>query len=459
MKDIITEMKKVKITIDLGKKLHTIEGWGTSLCWFGHVIGGWSNISRNTIADLLFSKDKGLGLNLVRYNIWGGDNPLHKHMRIGSEAPGFLPQMNVWNWDIDENQRWMLMAAKSRGADLFEAFSNSPPYWMTYSQCSAGAEDGKSNLKEEYYEAFADYLTEVIRQYRNKYGLIFQTLDPLNEPYSSSWKLYNRQEGCHFNPAEQMKIIKEVKKKLDEKQLYDTQISAPDENSIDVTVDSFKAYDNVTKDYVKQINAHSYEGTRCNQLKDLARKYGKRLWMSEYGSGGNTAHDHNSILPALDLAAQITKDLREMQPSAWVYWQAVEDEKETIEENGNWGFIHADMSGSTEEFHITKKYYAMCNFSRFIKPGYVMLDTDILNGLAFYSEEERQIVIVIHNTGNENLLYTFSLITPEEIYREVAVYRTSCHEDLLKLPDVNINHSIDIISIPQSITTYVFRYK
>jgi hypothetical protein len=45
----------------------------------------------------------------------------------------------TWNWDADANQRWMLLAARDRGAHIFEAFSNSPPYWMTVSGRASGA--------------------------------------------------------------------------------------------------------------------------------------------------------------------------------------------------------------------------------------------------------------------------------------------------------------------------------
>ncbi|CAG8754794.1 12801_t:CDS:2, partial [Dentiscutata heterogama] len=67
----------------------------------------------------------GLGLNVIRYNIGGGDNPAHNHMRIGGDVPGFWPCENCdYNWTSDANQRWILLAAKERGADIFEAFSN-----------------------------------------------------------------------------------------------------------------------------------------------------------------------------------------------------------------------------------------------------------------------------------------------------------------------------------------------
>ncbi len=55
----------------------------------------------------------------------------------------------------------------------------------------------------------------------------------------------------------------------------------------------------------------------------------------------------------IDLSNQITKDLKELQPDAWVYWQAIEDEAG----GHNWGLIHANFSGS-EDYWVTKQYYA-----------------------------------------------------------------------------------------------------
>src|ERR1035437_8585960 len=46
------------------------EGWGTSLCWWAKVVGGYTN--RDDYMALAFSA---LKLNLVRYNIGGGENP------------------------------------------------------------------------------------------------------------------------------------------------------------------------------------------------------------------------------------------------------------------------------------------------------------------------------------------------------------------------------------------------
>lgn len=73
------------------------EGWGTSLCWWGNRIGGNDKLS-NDAAKLFFSEDEGIGLNIVRYNIGGGDDPNHKHItRSDSAMPGFL----VYNEELN----------------------------------------------------------------------------------------------------------------------------------------------------------------------------------------------------------------------------------------------------------------------------------------------------------------------------------------------------------------------
>lgn len=70
---------------------------------------------------------------------------------------------------------------------------------MTISGSVTGAEDGGDNLREDQYDTFADYLTEVVKHYRDTWGITFRTLNPLNEPSANWWKKGNMQEGSHFN--------------------------------------------------------------------------------------------------------------------------------------------------------------------------------------------------------------------------------------------------------------------
>jgi len=41
----------------------------------------------------------GLGYNVFRYNIGGGENPAHDHMREYGDMPGFQPSAGTWDWN------------------------------------------------------------------------------------------------------------------------------------------------------------------------------------------------------------------------------------------------------------------------------------------------------------------------------------------------------------------------
>ncbi|MBN2527695.1 MAG: hypothetical protein JXR76_14985 [Deltaproteobacteria bacterium] len=202
--------------------------------------------------------------------------------------PGYQPSEGVWDFDADRYQRQVLQRIIERsdemGRDItLEAFSNSPPYWMTRSGCASGASSAGNNLPEQNYAAFADYLTEVVKHYRDNYNIVFNTLNPLNEPNSSWWTEGNTQEGCTFWSETQSKLLEVVGASLDEKGLLDTTLSAPDENSIDTTIESVGMYSNSALAYLSQINTHSYSGSKRANLRELAKSLNKKLWQSESG--------------------------------------------------------------------------------------------------------------------------------------------------------------------------------
>ena len=154
---------------DPSKQYQTVEGWGTSLAWWGKVVGEYSN--RDEYVEKMFNPATGIGMNILRYNIGGGDNPSSNVLEYRKAVPGFQPSPGVYDWTADANQRYMLQAAKAQGVNVIEAFANSAPYWMTISGSVSGAANGGNNLKPDYYDDFADYLTEVVKHFRDHWGL------------------------------------------------------------------------------------------------------------------------------------------------------------------------------------------------------------------------------------------------------------------------------------------------
>lgn len=51
----MSDNKKISVDISLQRESRKFEGWGTSLCWWGNVIGRWENKETvEKICSLLF---------------------------------------------------------------------------------------------------------------------------------------------------------------------------------------------------------------------------------------------------------------------------------------------------------------------------------------------------------------------------------------------------------------------
>ena len=167
------------VNVDRRHSGPAFEGWGTALAWFAHVSGRFAEPHRTRLADLLYGRD-GLALNIARYNIGGGNAPeTPSYLRAGADVPGFWrnpgkrsgsdwwnpDSEDAWDWSADTGQRWWLDAIKARVTPqelIFEAFSNSPPYFMTRSGKVSGNVNGlEDNLTPGFETKFARYLARV----------------------------------------------------------------------------------------------------------------------------------------------------------------------------------------------------------------------------------------------------------------------------------------------------------
>jgi O-glycosyl hydrolase len=425
----------------------SFEGWGTSLCWWAHQIGAWSAAKRNEFLELILNPTTGLGYNAFRYNIGGGDDPAHDHMDQNREMPGFQSSAGAWDWNADVRQTSVLKQIAERVENpIFEAFSNSPPYFMTKSGCASGNTDGSNNLKDDSYGRFADYLTEVVKYYRDELGITFRTLEPMNEPNANWWKSKGGQEGCHFGANSQQQIIKEVAEKLTAQGLTATQISASDENSMDDAYTILSGYDSATLGYIAQLNVHSYAGSRRAELSKLATSKGKRLWQSE--SGPLSVSLDTNLDAALFMAGRIITDLRELKPVAWIEWQVVDPVS-------SWSSF--SVNDSKQTWTPLKRFYSQAAFSRFIRPGASFVEIDDVNMLAALAKDGSSLTLVVRNgEKSTSKSFTFDLTTVPTLGASVEVYRTSQTEDLAKLPPIAINdYSFTASAAAYSITTYV----
>lgn len=399
---------KYNVMINPGAPRQVFDGWGISLCWWAHMCGSWPDEKIDRIIDWLVLPEN-LNYSVFRYNIGGGDDPNNTnctkhHMGNGkglrAEMPGFkLTEDSEYDWSADETQIKIMRKIKEKRPDaIFEAFSNSAPWWMTYSGCCSGAKEaGKDNLKPEYYGAFADYLIDVMKHFKEAEGIEFATIAPFNEPMTNFWGCSGVQEGCHFDMQSMSDFIKVLYPKLQASGL-NTIISACDETAVGQQTADVKHF---KKDgslgYVGQINTHTYQGSvqDCCNISALCAAEGIPLWMSEVGSGGN------GIQGNLNMACRLIRDMRYIEPIVWCDWQYVE------EANDQWCLLKGNFAKA--EANRVNNYYVRQHFTKYIRKGYTILTSTNENTLAATNPEGNELILVVVNPDAVNNKYTVDL--------------------------------------------------
>jgi len=500
---------------------YRFEGWGTSLAWWANVVGGWQ--SPQQIVDELFGLPDNehpdrLGLNVIRYNIgaspvlWcdGGGRPggcLGKLTREGSfpvadrslvpacgsfgpgkaipvlaDGPGELPEIGR-----DRNQLGVLRAAlsrQSRGSFVLEAFANSPPWWLTVNGCPQGNPDALNsydNLAAEDYGAYADYLAEVLRAFHER-GIRFDTLDPLNEP-ENPWgqgkdvhvgQLFcaaGCQEGMHLGlepprppTASLGQLLGEVCGRL-RTHAIGTSVSVPDGSNPSFT-SALLGLTGSPPACLGQINTHMYGPDALTSgrkaLSIAANTLSKRIWMSEFGTGG-VASDMAS---GLTYSSVIAADMRWLRPAAWVNWQAVEA-------RGGWGLFESPTWPREGPVTRTKRFSALAQYARFIRPGYQILTTlDPLDDpvlektgtMAAMDDLRHPRRIVVVGTNSEvvgrRAVYDLARLAGQQSLTAATVtrYRTTAGADVQRLGSTPLGATTFADEQPpRSITTYVIQ--
>jgi O-glycosyl hydrolase len=442
------------------------EGWGTALAWFANVTGGYPPETRERLADLFYGPG-GLGWTIARYNIGGGNAAgTPPYLRPGAAVPGFWRQPAgvqgkdwwraddpaMWDWSADAGQRWWLDAISKRVRQpVFEAFSNSPPWFMTISGRVSGAQKGTDdNLRPGQEGAFATYLARVVDELQRRHRIAFRTLSPVNEPNTDYWFATNRQEGAHWSPARQAQMIDATDAALKARGLA-TVIAAPDETNSELFVKDWAGYPAATRARIGQLNVHSYANQHQTAVRDIARAARIRLWMSEQDmAADNDPENYATMDTALAFAEHVVGDIRRLEPAAWVFWQAVEDlSKRGGGAGSNWGLIKMDLrapAAGPHAINITPKYHAMANFSRYVQPGYRLVPVDDMDSIAALSPDGKRLVVVHVNPG--------------PVLRRVTVTPPGGHFTLKQTVVTDATHRAEAmpptpVAGPRSVTTFL----
>jgi O-glycosyl hydrolase len=433
------------------------KGWGTSLVWMANATGGYPTELRNELIDAVFGDD-GLNLNIARYNIGGGNaSDVPGYLRPGGAVPGWWnpsapltdaqgpitsnfadrdrfraawtgENASDYDFSADAAQLAWVDAIKD-DVDTWEAFSNSPPYFMTNSGFVSGGFDGNADqIRTDSVDEFATYLRTVTEHVEDTHGIRFDSIDPLNEPNTdywsttlgnNGWPYRGGQEGAHAGPGLQSEVLKAMSAELAEPGVTTSaKLSGPDETNPSRFVQDWYGWDQQTKDAVDQLNVHTYSTGDRNRARDISKASGKPLWMSEVeGNWGGDSWNPDSIENGLGVASRITGDLRELESEAWVLWQPVEDlyNMEKVEKK-NWGSVFIDFdcdaNGNSARrvadgeadpscgIEVNSKFNTLRNFTHYIKPGDQLVAVDDADTTAAIEGDGSGATIVYTNNGD-----------------------------------------------------------
>ncbi len=414
--------------VDVAQRYQTIDHFGASGCWTARILGKWSPESRERVADLLFSREKGIGLSLWRFNLGAGLQPERIKDPLRT-TESFETAKGKYDWSRLRAERAMLLAAKARGVERFHAFSLSGTPRMTRNGfVNADAGRHTTNLRRDAEADYATYLADVVEHFAKgcpvDERVAFDWISPFNEP-QWDWN-GGSHEGSRWSNADMKRVTLLLAKALRTRRL-DTRVHLAESGSIpDMTAPNAKA----TQRYGATFGG--YVDDFCGDAK-IRTHLGKTLGFHSYWSdGGDVFWKHRAALrkrldaypgwrvfqteycvmqwgrdlgmdTALHVARVLHGDLSIVNVSGWSWWLALSphDYKDGLLYT-NW-----KKAGDEESILPSKTFWVFGQHSRFVRPGMTRVAIDGpglqnhagLLATAYHDAEGGRVVVVYVNSG------------------------------------------------------------
>lgn len=453
-----------RVRINYNDNRQEIDGFGASGFGFSSKIIRYHKYC-DDIMTILFDKEKGIGLSILRNGIgdkgteesWGGE--------INGPEKTIEPQDGVWDKNVDDTQIWLMQEAKKYGCDRFYSIPWSPPAWMKDNNNIS-----RGHLKKDMYQKFAEYLAEYVKIYKEEFGIDIYAISPQNEPdtdpgYSS----------CKYEPEELCTLVRDYIGPEFKKRGLNTKIIISEAANFDFDLCEPAANDPEAMKYIDMFSMHGY--WRDPPVKpEKAFELGKKVWQTEYC---DIFGRDSSITDGIKWARVIHEHMVTAESSAFFYWYLAHQYPHNDEP-----LIHINVDDDT--FVVNKRVWTFGNFSKFIRPGFVRVDAETLESdnikitsrpdpevvlpprdtikemfrkadpaayiSAYKNPENGQLVIVCVNDTDENVDIETELLKKGTF----EVYRTSEDENLQKIHDTKAKDGkLSILLRPKSVTTYV----
>jgi O-glycosyl hydrolase len=443
--------KGTHLKVDPDKTYQKMKGFGASMgMGADYFYSSYDEATLRKALAYLYDKDEGIGLISYRYNVGGGfhrGDPI-KQTQCVEVSPG------VYDLTRDRGGIFLLDEVIKLGISQVTLFMNSPPGRMTVTGLTNGHPEGKTNLKPEYFEEYADYCAGVTKAFVDA-GYPITYVSPINEP-QWGWER-GEQEGTYFAVDEVLKIDRMVIKKIAALGL-DVKVSVPESATWGDDVYTLGFIKTVYNDpeilnAIDHFSSHSY-GVDVGKKESLAfalSKVNERnipLHQTEWCPPGEDLPDGElGIGTGMILSKILHEDLTVLNCELWEYWTG-------LERDTSWpgGLVYIrSWKGPVEP---GKQMYVLGNYAKFItgstRIGLSVDENQYIYASAWLGADGKKITVVAANSGRIKQNISFDGLDG----RTGKVYETSKRTSLDCIGDIDASFGYGLPAM--SVTTFVF---
>ena len=358
----------------------------------------WMPQMSSAEADALFANDNNqeLGLSILR-------------MRIDPGGPV--------NWGTELANG---LAAQARGA-MAIATPWTPPASMKTNDNVVGG-----SLKKKKYQAFADYLESFVTYMQNG-GVNLYAISMQNEP--DAVVTY---ESCFWTGKQMEKWVANYSSAIT------TPLIMPESESFNTSFSDPALNNSNAADHIAIVGGHLY-GIVPVYYANAVNK-GKEVWETEHYLNGS------DMSTTLQVAKEIHDSMTVANYNAYLWWWVAD-----------WPALNSFIGLIDAGNNIKPAGYAMGQYSKFIRPGYVRCDATYSPSSDVYVSAfkgDGHVVIVALNLGASPIDQPFTL--QNATVATLTPYQTSPNNDLEQQPAVGVSNGSFTFTLPgQSVTTFV----
>jgi glucosylceramidase len=390
-----TRLPNLTITVNDAIKFQRIDGFGASLtdssAWLF-----WNKLSesqRRETLQMLFSRDKGIGLSVLRQPMGASDFALapysYDDMPLGQDDP----QLN--HFSVDHDRAYIipiLREALAINPNLkIMATPWSPSGWMkTSGSMIRGA------LLPSAYSPLAKYFVRFVQEYENA-GLPIYAVTPQNEPLN----VPGDYPGMDMSAREQAEFVARHLGPAFRDARLKTKILVFDHNWDLIDFPFQVLSDPAAASFAAGTATHCYGGVPSVQNELHERFPNKEIWMTEC-SGGDWQTGK-----LLQQQVRLVIDSMRNWAQTVVLWNLALNQMHQPFLGGCTtcrGIVTVNDSSQPAQVTPTVDYTALAHASKFVAPGAVRVDSNefgqgSLEDVAFLNPDGSLVLLVMNSSG------------------------------------------------------------